>query len=109
LERAISDGAITRSTPMANPSPGDRPPSRPSVGRLQEVPVRGPDPAGQPPYYLNGYEHEEDTAPYSFPSVPDAEPPARRHPSDPLATGTRTVWMIALAFAALLTVILALR
>jgi hypothetical protein len=73
------------------------------------VPVRGPDPAGQPPYYLNGYEHEEDTAPYSFPSVPEAGPSAQRHPRDPLATGTRTVWMIALAFAALLTVILALR
>jgi hypothetical protein len=91
---------------MANPSPGDWPPSRPSVGRLQEVPVSGPDPAGQPPYYLNGYEHEENTAPYSF---PEAEPPAQRHSHDPLATGTRTVWMIALAFAALLTVILALR
>ena len=95
---------------MANPSPGDWPPSRPSVGRLQEVPVTGPDPAGQPPYYLNGYEHEEDTAPYSFPSIPSMpEPPAQPRPYDPLGTGTRTIWIIALAFAALLTVILALR
>jgi hypothetical protein len=81
---------------MVNPGP------RPSASRLREVPVRRPDPASQPPYYLNGYEHEE---------APAAEPPTRplRRPHYPPATGTRTLWMLALAFAVLLTVILTVR
>lgn len=99
---------------MSNPGPGDWPPSQPSVGRLREVPVRGPDPAGQPPYYLNGYEHEEAPAGVK-PGTGDPwdgftpTEPRRRRPYDAAATGTRTLWIIALAFAALMTFILAVR
>jgi hypothetical protein len=170
---------------MPNPRPGDWTPSQ---HRLTAVPVSGPDPSGQPPYYLNGYEHEDPPvgvvvepeplppgwatpgwsapgwsdsdrsapgpaaagwsasgpaaapvppmpAPPSMPARPVAPalpvPPvpakpgtgdpwdqvqgsysfatAERPRQDPAATGTRTLWMIALAFAAILTLILTLR
>jgi hypothetical protein len=163
---------------MANPRPGDWTPSQ---HRLTAVPVSGPDPSGRPPYYLNGYEHEDPPAgvvvepeplppgwatpgwsapgcsapgwsasgPAAAPVPPMPAPPPRpARPAmpawpvapvppvparpgtgdpwdqvqgsysfvaaepprqDPAATGTRTLWMIALAFAAILTLILTLR
>jgi hypothetical protein len=108
---------------MATPEPGDWPPP---PHRLTAMPVRRPDPASQPPYYLNGYEHEHPAGPsaaikpgtgdpwdpaqsFAAAESPTTRYPATRRPRDPLATGTRTLWMIAVAFAALLTLFLAIR
>jgi hypothetical protein len=55
---------------MANPRPGDW---TPSPHRLTAVPVSGPDRSGQPPYYLNGYEHEDPLA--SVAVEPEPLPP----------------------------------
>jgi hypothetical protein len=120
---------------MATPEPGDWPPP---PHRLTAMPVRQPDPASQPPYYLNGYEHEHPAGPsaaikpgtgdpwdpaqslaaaksfaaaqsFAAAESPTTQYPATRHSRDPLATGTRTLWMIAVAFAAVLTLFLAIR
>jgi hypothetical protein len=42
---------------MANSGPGDWPPPQ-TTRKFTALPTPEPEPARQPPYYLNGYEHE---------------------------------------------------
>lgn len=87
--------------------------------------MANPRPTAQPPYYLNGYEHEDATQPYAM-VRPDPLPPADQwdaspaygryrdpwyqaeDPWQPPARDNRTLWLIVLMVAVIVVSVLAI-